>query len=109
MTALDRLSAREIAAQVRSRRRSAADVIEDVLARLDAYDKVQAAVWISRFDPAGLRAAAAAIDARIAAGETLPLAGVPFAVKDNIDVAALALPPARSRWARPISTSSRPG
>ena len=90
MTALDRLSAREIAGQVRSRHRSAADVIEDVLERLDRYDRVQPAVWISRFDPADLRAAAAVVDARIAAGEMLPLAGVPFAVKDNIDVLGLA-------------------
>lgn len=90
MTALDRLSVATIASDVQAGRRSAAAVIEDVLARLDAYDAIQPAVWISRFEPEALRAAAAAVDARIAAGETLPLAGVPFAVKDNIDLAGLA-------------------
>ena len=93
MTALTSLSARlsvaEITAAVQARTRSAAQVIDDVLERLAAYDAVQSAVWISRFDPAALRAAAASVDARIAAGEVLPLAGVPFAVKDNIDVAGL--------------------
>lgn len=90
MTALDRLSVAAIAADVQAGRRSAVAVIEDMLARLDAYDAIQPAVWISRFEPDALRAAAAAVDARIAAGETLPLAGVPFAVKDNIDLAGLA-------------------
>nr|WP_315382247.1 allophanate hydrolase [uncultured Sphingomonas sp.] len=90
MTALDRLSVAGIAAEVQAGQRSAVAVIEDVLARLDAYDAIQPAVWISRFEPDALRAAAAAVDARVAAGETLPLAGVPFAVKDNIDLAGLA-------------------
>ncbi len=90
MTALDRLSVTAIAAEVQAGRRSAVAVIEDVLARLDAYDAIQPAVWISRFEPDALRAAAAAVDARVTAGETLPLAGVPFAVKDNIDLAGLA-------------------
>ncbi|OAN58469.1 allophanate hydrolase [Sphingomonas sp. TDK1] len=90
MTALDRLSVTAIAADVQAGRRSAVAVIEDVVARLDAYDAIQPAVWISRFEPDALRAAAAAVDARVAAGETLPLAGVPFAVKDNIDLAGLA-------------------
>jgi allophanate hydrolase len=90
MTALDRLSVAGIAAKVQAGKRSAVAVIEDVLARLDAYDAIQPAVWISRFEPETLRAAAAAVDARVAAGETLPLAGVPFAVKDNIDLTGLA-------------------
>ena len=89
MTDLTPLSVATIAADVRSRRRAAVAVIDEVIDRLAWYDRIQPATWIARFDPAALRAAAAAIDHRIAAGETLPLAGVPFAVKDNIDVVGL--------------------
>ena len=89
MIALDRLSVDAIAADVRSRRRSAADVMDEVIARFAFYDTIQPVVWISRFDAAALRAAAVAVDERVARGETLPLAGVPFAVKDNIDVIGL--------------------
>ena len=89
MIALDRLSVAAIAADVQSRRRSAVDVMEEVLARLAFYDAIQPAVWIARFAADALRAAAATVDARLATGEVLPLAGVPFAVKDNIDVAGL--------------------
>ena len=89
MTALDRLSVITIAADVQSGRRSAVDVMQEVLARLALYDAIQPAIWIARFDADMLRAAATEVDARIAAGEVLPLAGVPFAVKDNIDVAGL--------------------
>ncbi|MDP3176139.1 MAG: allophanate hydrolase, partial [Phenylobacterium sp.] len=56
------------------------------LARIAAYDAVQPQAWISRPDPQSVLDAARAVDARIVAGERLPLAGVPFAVKDNIDV-----------------------
>ena len=89
MTDLARLSVQAIAADVQAGRRSAAAVIEEVLARIDCYDTVQDAVWIARFDADTLYTAAADVDTRIAAGEALPLAGVPFAVKDNIDVAGL--------------------
>ncbi|GAO53449.1 allophanate hydrolase [Novosphingobium sp. MD-1] len=75
------------AAAITSGETSALAVMEDTLARIAAYDAVQPQAWISRADPEALREAARAVDARIAAGETLPLAGVPFAVKDNIDVA----------------------
>jgi allophanate hydrolase len=89
MIALDRLSVDAIAAGVRSRRRSAVEVIDEVLERLAYYDAIQPAVWISRFDAETLRAVAAGVDARVATGAALPLAGVPFAVKDNIDVLGL--------------------
>jgi allophanate hydrolase len=87
MTALNRQSASKIAAAVRSGETTALAVAEDALARIEAYDTVQPQVWISRASREDLLAAARAVDARVAAGEDLPLAGVPFAVKDNIDVA----------------------
>ena len=61
--------------------------IEEVLARIAAAgdDKV----WISRVPDADLLAAADALDARQGAIDSLPLFGIPFAVKDNIDVAGL--------------------
>lgn len=87
MTALDRRSAIAIAQKVRAGGTSALAVMEDTLRRLAVYDAVQPQIWISRPSEADLVAAARAIDGRLAAGEDLPLAGVPFAVKDNIDVA----------------------
>lgn len=89
MTDPGRRSVIAIAAAVSSGRTSAVAVAEDTLARLAAYDRIQPQIWISRAAPDDLLAAARAIDARLAAGEDLPLAGVPFAVKDNIDVAGL--------------------
>ncbi len=86
MSASARLSVEAIAADIRSGRQTAVRLMEEVIRRLGDYDAVQPAVWISRFDADALRAAAAAVDARVARGESLPLAGVPFAVKDNIDV-----------------------
>jgi allophanate hydrolase len=89
MTVLGRLSVDAVAADVQSRRRSAVAIVEEVLERLAVYDGIQPDAWISRFGADALRAMAAAVDARVAAGEALPLAGVPFAVKDNIDLAGL--------------------
>src|SRR5260370_14146763 len=62
-------------------------VIDEVLKRIAAAgdDKV----WISRVSDEALRQAAAALDARRGEFDGLPLYGVPFAVKDNIDVAGL--------------------
>ena len=89
MPSFDRLSLIEIAAEVRVARRSAVDVARESLARVAAYEAVQPAVWITRVPDTDVLAQARAIDSRVAACGALPLADVPFAVKDNIDVAGL--------------------
>ena len=86
----ERLSAAAIAAAVTCGTMSAEAVMADTLTRIAAYDAVQPQVWIARADPAALLDQARAVDARVAAGERLPLAGVPYAAKDNIDVAGFA-------------------
>ncbi len=61
--------------------------IDEVLRRLaEAGDDK---VWISRASDAALRTEAAALDARRGEIDRLPLYGIPFAVKDNIDVAGM--------------------
>jgi allophanate hydrolase len=63
------------------------DTIENVLARIAR--RGDDGVWISVFGREALLARARAVEERRRAGEALPLYGVPFAVKDNIDVAGL--------------------
>ncbi len=83
------LSAAEIAQAVAARKLSALSVTEAALARIAAHDKVLNAFTDVTADRA--RAKARAIDAALAAGETIgPLAGVPFAVKNLFDVKGLA-------------------
>ena len=73
----------EIAAAVRSGSLSAREVLDDHLARIDARDGEINAFNLVMVDEA--RAAAAAVDAQVAAGENPgPLAGVPLALKDNL-------------------------
>ena len=62
-------------------------VVDAVLERLAT--RGDDGVWISRFDAAALHARAAAIEDRWASGARPPLYGVPFAIKDNIDVVGL--------------------
>ncbi|HVU52406.1 MAG TPA: allophanate hydrolase [Polyangia bacterium] len=66
---------------------SPTDTIEEALARIAR--RGDDGVWISLAPRERLLAAARALEDRRRAGEHLPLYGVPFAVKDNIDVAGL--------------------
>ena len=76
----------EIAADVHTGRRSPQDVVETSLARIDALDPRLGAFQVVATEAA--RAEAAALSARTDLA-SLPLAGVPVAIKDNIDVAGL--------------------
>src|ERR1700733_15093900 len=89
MSEFDRLSVTGIAADVNARRARATGVARNVLDRVDAYEEIQPQVWITRVSKTGVFAQAKAVDQKVASGESLPLAGVPFAVKNNIDVAGL--------------------
>jgi len=80
------VNAREIADGVRSGRLRAVDVVEASLARCEALQGPTNA--FRHIDRASAIAAAAAVDAVVAAGgDPGPLAGVPIAVKDNLHVA----------------------
>jgi aspartyl-tRNA(Asn)/glutamyl-tRNA(Gln) amidotransferase subunit A len=72
-----------IATGVRSGSRSAVDVVDEHLARIEASEPSVHAFNEVTADAA--RAAAAEVDRRVAAGEDVgPLAGVPVALKDNL-------------------------
>ncbi len=65
----------------------AVDRVREAFAAIAAAGCPEA--WISVRDEEAALAEAAAIDARVAAGEELPLAGMTFAAKDNIDAAGM--------------------
>lgn len=78
-----------IAAAVRAGEVTAASVIEQCLARIEA--EAPPLVAVTRMTADRARAEASAVDAKVAAGEDPgPLAGVPFGVKDLFDVVGLA-------------------
>jgi amidase len=89
MSELWRLSGAEIAEKVRAKQLSASEVVEASLARLASVNpKINAVVTEM---PDAARAAAKALDARIAKGENPgPLAGVPVTIKVNVDQAGYA-------------------
>ncbi|HEY1432362.1 MAG TPA: amidase family protein, partial [Stellaceae bacterium] len=70
---------------------SASELIEGVVTRIAKWD--DPALWIARTCDDALRQHAAELDAAAAADpdliKRLPLFGIPFAVKDNIDVAGM--------------------
>jgi len=89
MEGLWRLSAKELAALVKSKKVSAKEAASAALARLDAVNPSINAVVDHR--PEDVLAQAASVDAAIARGEDAgALAGVPVTVKVNIDQAGFA-------------------
>ncbi|WP_144155151.1 allophanate hydrolase [Paraburkholderia sp. BCC1885] len=85
-------SIRELAARYASGALTPTQCVEETLKRIDAVDRPE--VWIHRVSAEDLYARAAQLEALQAdAGDALfvhaPLFGVPFAVKDNIDVAGM--------------------
>ncbi|MDQ0586276.1 amidase [Variovorax paradoxus] len=79
---LHRQSALRIARDVRDKKLSATEVAGAFIERAERLDPLLNA--FADFEPGLTLAAAQSVDARIAAGEQLPLAGVPFTVKDNL-------------------------
>jgi allophanate hydrolase len=80
------------------------DVVAHVLARLG--DKDQSGVWISTAKAQNAMDAARAMDSRIQDIERLPLYGLPFSVKDCIDVATEPTTSACPEFAYVADTSS---
>jgi amidase len=77
-----------LARMIRSRELSATELLEATLAQIDAVNPALNAIVKVLGDEA--RAEAAAADRKLAAGEKVgPLHGVPFTVKENIDMAGL--------------------
>jgi amidase len=88
MSEIWQLSATELAQRIRRRQLSSVEAIDAHLARIDAVNPALNAVVRVMADEA--RAGAVLADKKLAAGETVgPLHGVPFTVKENIDVAGL--------------------
>src|SRR5438270_12262816 len=88
MTAITERSALELAAAIRERSLSAAEVVETHIERLERVAPRINAVVADRFEQA--RQDAAIADQRVSEGGTLPpLLGVPFTVKESIALAGM--------------------
>jgi amidase len=84
-----------------TRQISAAELLEQAIARIEAHDPQINAVVVRDFERA--RAAAAAADASLARGERRPLLGVPMTVKESFNVAGLP-----TTWGIPAFKDWRP-
>ncbi|MCA1323288.1 allophanate hydrolase [Herbaspirillum sp. alder98] len=84
-------------------------LIGDLLTRIDSAARDE--VWISRVPAKQLRQQAAALDLMLqikgaAVFDSMPLFGVPFAVKDNIDVADMATTAGCPEYARVAASNA---
>jgi amidase len=86
---LARLGAADLAARIAGRELSSREVVEALLARIDAVNPTVNAIRVVLGDEA-LAAADAADRAVAAGGELGALHGVPFTIKENVDVAGTA-------------------
>lgn len=64
-------------------------IVQSVFNRIEKYETVDPAVWISKQSQEDVLAAARALSAKYAGKPLPPLFGVPFAVKDSIDLAGV--------------------
>lgn len=97
----------ELAGLIASGKVKSAEVVDAYLARIEEVNPALNAVTVTLADEA--RAAAAAVDRAVAAGASLgPLAGVPFTVKENIDVAGSATTWGVAALAKQIASTDAP-
>jgi allophanate hydrolase len=64
-------------------------IVQSVFDRIEKYETIDPAVWISKQSREDVLAAAADLCAKYAGKPLPPLFGIPFAVKDSIDVAGV--------------------
>jgi amidase len=107
MNELHSKGAKELAGMIAGGEVSSSEVIEVHLARIEEVNPDLNAVTVTLADEALL--AAAGVDRAVAAGEPLgPLAGVPFTVKENIDVAGSATTWGVAAMAEQIASTDAP-
>jgi aspartyl-tRNA(Asn)/glutamyl-tRNA(Gln) amidotransferase subunit A len=97
-------SAAEIARAVNARDVSALEIAERMIPHVAAVDEHLGAYLT--LTPELMRESARAVDARIAAGESLPLAGVPTAIKDNMCLLGTAVERLLAAGALPIGKTN---
>lgn len=97
----------ELAGMIASRRVTSPEVLDAFLARIAEVNPAVNAVTVTL--AAEARAAAIVVDRAVAAGEPMgPLAGVPFTVKENIDVAGSATTWGVTAFAGQIASADAP-